>query len=117
MPNHNDTPISLKEKKKKKEIACVQQTIQFSIELMHTSLAGAVHGIRRSVLDVGDACATGGARRGYRMGSEKTLLGHQLQCNAHRSSSSIPVRGQLAAACFQPYCMPSGTSCREQMSL
>ena len=30
-----------------------------------------------------------GARRGYRMGSEETLLGHQLQCNAHRSSSSI----------------------------
>lgn len=58
-----------------------------------------------------------GARRGYRMGSEETLLGHQLQCNAHRSSSSIPARGQLAAPCFQPYCMPSGTSCREQMSL
>lgn len=37
MPNHNDTPISLK-----KEIACVQQTIQFSAGLIYASPAGAV---------------------------------------------------------------------------
>lgn len=62
MLNHNDTPISLKkEKEEKKEIACVQQTIQFSMELMHTSLAGALHGTR-SMLDVEAAFATGGGQ-------------------------------------------------------
>jgi len=36
MPNHNDTPISLK-----KEIACVQQTTRFGTELISASAAGA----------------------------------------------------------------------------